>query len=196
MTRARWMDKAGEGWGVAISGMGLVSSLGVGAVTACAAARAGLSRPRELVDQMVFDPVEVEMRSLCAHTVGTTTDGLSRLGRLARLGSLGLADFVESSALTAREWSESALVMALSSGYYLDAAEMLDDEQTPAGDHPPRANEARTCARSCKRSWCRAFARWQVYRLRTRSSWTRGHLVALSAKGMTTLEIVSMTTAP
>jgi 3-oxoacyl-[acyl-carrier-protein] synthase-1 len=77
---------------LAITAVGMVSSLGLDAVTGCAAARAGLVRPTSRTDFMVQagDTDEEVPLQVCA--VPTISDGFTGLGRLLRLGTAALAD--------------------------------------------------------------------------------------------------------
>jgi hypothetical protein len=106
-----------------IAAIGMASSLGADAVTACAAARAGLVRPREITGRFVFDPTTVEMVPFVAHPAAPLTDGFTGTARLAVLGAAGLLDLARGANLAPEAVAELGLVLALPSGYFYDAAE-------------------------------------------------------------------------
>ncbi len=113
-----------------ITAVGMATSLGTDAVTACAAARAGLTRPKELQGRFVFEPASGEMVPSVTHPV-TSAIGFSGIGRLVQLGALGIQDLVRSAGLASEAIANSALFLALPSGYLYDAAdarEALEDQ--------------------------------------------------------------------
>src|SRR5215212_5475194 len=76
---------------IVITALGMESSLG-GVVTACAAARAGLSMARELPDYSITsrDGTEIEIHG---HSVATVS-GFRGLGRLVALGWSALSELL------------------------------------------------------------------------------------------------------
>lgn len=76
---------------LAISAMGAATSLG-GVAGACAAARAGIARPRRIETFLVLDEEELGLEPVTAHPVSFLTEGFGPMARLARLGSLALRD--------------------------------------------------------------------------------------------------------
>lgn len=115
-----------------ITGMGMVSSLGLTVVQSCAAARAGISRSMEL-DYCVEVPAELEMIPVMGHSVGYFTLGFSELGRLVRLGSLALKDLIGGGRIDIRVIENTAIIINLASGYYLEyAAELRNDKDIKA----------------------------------------------------------------
>lgn len=83
--------------------MGLVTSLGQDAMTAAAAARAGIVRPSALAT-LVEDPDTNAPIPVIGHSVGGLADGFEGAARLLRLAELGLADLARSaSAETLRD---------------------------------------------------------------------------------------------
>jgi 3-oxoacyl-[acyl-carrier-protein] synthase-1 len=93
------------------------SALGPDVVSGCAAARAGLSRARELAEMEVLDPVEGAPVPVLVHQV-PGAEGFTGLGRLIRLGVGALDDMVGRAGISARELAESACILNLPSGYY------------------------------------------------------------------------------
>lgn len=81
---------------LAVTGVGLVCSLGRDGATACAAARAGLVRVTDAPDYSVFDPAEDAMAPVPVHAVfGVRLVGQARLLQLARLAWRSLLDTAE-----------------------------------------------------------------------------------------------------
>jgi len=113
-----------------VMGVGLASSLGVDAVAACAAARAGITRVAEgafaVVDREAFEVVPVS-----GHPVGTLTAGFEELGLWVRLGSLALADLLRRAPLDHAQLAETAVVLACPSDYHLLAAAALPPPPEP-----------------------------------------------------------------
>jgi len=79
---------------LAIRRIGLVTSLGEGAVTVCAAARAGLSRSRLLDEFPVWNSQTCELELTSGHPVDRVTRGFEGVGRLLRLGGAALDDLL------------------------------------------------------------------------------------------------------
>jgi uncharacterized protein (TIGR02270 family) len=78
---------------LAITGLGMVSSLGEGAAACCAAARAGVVRPRPLEGPRLWDPEAGGGEPPAGHAA-THADGFSGLGRIASLACAGLQDLL------------------------------------------------------------------------------------------------------
>ncbi|MBZ4415083.1 hypothetical protein [Myxococcus sp. RHSTA-1-4] len=74
-----------------ITGMGAVTSVGRGALAACAAIRARISRPRKLGYFRVLDEESQEEVGLMGHPLKGYTEGFSLVGRWQRL-ALGCAE--------------------------------------------------------------------------------------------------------
>lgn len=85
-----------------VTGLGMVSSLGLDVATSCAAARAGLSRARPW-DRYPAMSVEGEDVGLVCHMVPLITDGFEGAVRMKRLMTLALQDL-----LTRAPWLPSA----------------------------------------------------------------------------------------
>ena len=76
---------------ICVTGIGMVSSLGFDAATACAAARAGLVRSRELDDFPVRSP-DGEVQGVVGHAVPGIADGFEGEARLLRIAGAALSD--------------------------------------------------------------------------------------------------------
>lgn len=79
---------------IAITGRGMVSSLGSDVVSACAAARAGLVRPAPL-DLQMGSPEDGQADHVQGHPAGELTRGFEGFARLLRLAALGLGDLLK-----------------------------------------------------------------------------------------------------
>lgn len=77
---------------IAITGMGMASSLGLDVINACAAARAGLSRARPLSFQ-VTSREDNTQEHVNGHPIASMTEGFEGVGRILRIVQLGMADF-------------------------------------------------------------------------------------------------------
>jgi 3-oxoacyl-(acyl-carrier-protein) synthase len=119
---------------VAITAIGMVSSLGLDAAAACTAARAGLVQPREL-DYEIYDDETHENVKVFGHCVGPYTLGFSELGRWVRLGSLGLRNLLARSGLDPAELARIPIYLNLPGGYYLECAKQRRAEAR-AGSAP------------------------------------------------------------
>ena len=76
---------------LAITGLGLVTSVGHDARTACASIRAGMQRPRELTYYSILDLEEQESKPLTGRPVHGYSDGFTGTGLWLRL-ALGAAE--------------------------------------------------------------------------------------------------------
>ena len=75
-----------------ITGIGMVSSLGLTAQTSCAAARAGISRARELDYFTQWSPVDGSISPVVGHQIPLITDGFEGDARLARILGGAISD--------------------------------------------------------------------------------------------------------
>lgn len=101
---------------LAITGLGMVSSVGHDVVTACASMRCGMSRPRPL-ELSVFDDEALEEVPVAGHPLSGLTDGYVGLGLFARIGGAAVKDLVTYAGLAtcpARFWERTGLFLALS----------------------------------------------------------------------------------
>jgi len=120
--------RGSEGERIAVAGVGMVSSLGVDAVSASAAARAGLSRAAPIEDVIAWDASEAEPVPVSGHTVRQLTAGFSGLGRLVRLG-MAAWDDLDRGAPKQSPRGTTGLYVATTGGYYLAHAHGLDVEE-------------------------------------------------------------------
>lgn len=102
---------------IAVTGVGMVSSIGPDVVTSCAAARAGLIRLSEL-DLEVVDEETLENVPLVGHTVRGLSDGFEGLGRLISLGAVALKDLLTYSGLQPQDRTRKAFFLHLPDDYY------------------------------------------------------------------------------
>jgi 3-oxoacyl-[acyl-carrier-protein] synthase-1 len=122
---------------LAITGFGMATSLGDGE-TACAAARAGMSRAAPL-KFAVADPVAKEPAPVLGHTVGSLTGGFAELGLAVRLASLALGDLLVRTPLEAADLASTAVLINLGSGFYFQAVDQARAAQAKAAGTPPPA---------------------------------------------------------
>jgi hypothetical protein len=108
---------------LAITGAGLVCSLGARVEVACAAARAGLTQTTE-GDFTVRDIEAEQMVPVTVHAVGALTLGFAELGRWVRLGSLALRDLLRDT--PARGLERTAVLVNLPSDYLPRSAQQLE----------------------------------------------------------------------
>ena len=134
-------SSSGLGGRLTILEVGLASSLGTHAIGACAAARAGIVRPSPLPGRIALDPVTEKSEPLIGHPVSFLTRGFSGPGRVARLGGLALGDLLSRAALRPEDMSQTAVVLALGSGYHRNAAELIADAKAFTDELPPDAPE-------------------------------------------------------
>jgi 3-oxoacyl-[acyl-carrier-protein] synthase-1 len=100
----------------AVSSLGLVSNVGRDVRTACAAARAGISRLAPIEGATAFEPDELEAPIIGAPIVGLT-DGFVATGSFVRLAHAALEDLIEYGSLPKDVendfWRRTALVWSL-----------------------------------------------------------------------------------
>lgn len=98
---------------LALTGVGMVTALGYGAVGSCAAIRAGLSRPRELDGFTVADG-EGGSHTVVGHPIEGYAEGFFRAGAWLRLAAGGLEDLSHRAGLpSSREagfWKRTGLI--------------------------------------------------------------------------------------
>jgi 3-oxoacyl-[acyl-carrier-protein] synthase I len=103
---------------LAITGIGMVSPLGLDAPTSCASARAGLVRAAPLDSFKIYNKGAWADVGLVGHALREFAGGFAGLGKLVRLGSGALADLLKSKPLAGEDDSTTALCVALPSGYF------------------------------------------------------------------------------
>jgi len=89
---------------IAVTGVGMVSTLGLDVVTSCAAAHAGLIRRNELEFE-VFDHNSGDSIAIKGCSVPQVTYGFEKMGRLIALGAAAFKDLLNRS--LAKHWSEN-----------------------------------------------------------------------------------------
>lgn len=120
-----------------VSAAGMCSSLGPDVVSSCAAARAGITRPRPQVHFQVLDQEAGETVPLAAHSV-PGAEGFVGLGRLIRLGVAGLRDLQTQAALDPALLDESAFVVNLPTGFYQEMVDGAEKREDGAAAYPSR----------------------------------------------------------
>jgi 3-oxoacyl-(acyl-carrier-protein) synthase len=108
--------------GIAITGLGMVTPIGLNVVSSCAAARAELSRRSELTIEEA-DVDTLESVPLRGHVVQGITNGFDGFARLLRLGDLALEDLLKHSGLKSEHLSKTGLVLNLP-GHFYEAAHL------------------------------------------------------------------------
>lgn len=143
---------------IALSGLGMVSSLGPDAVCGCAAARAGLVRTTPVQEHLAFDPSSGAPEPILAHAVPALTRGFRGFGRLVRLAVPAFAALVQDARLRAAELSDTAVIVVLPSGFHLGVAEALDALAAERDDdvEPLLSDLPREVANEGLRAACRA----------------------------------------
>jgi len=98
---------------IAVTGLGMVGSLGTDSVTCAAAFRAGLSGAKELGGFLVLNQQENTYQSICAHQVPFPTEGFEGLGRLVRLGWGALQDLLAQDDIRKENNKRTGVILAL-----------------------------------------------------------------------------------
>ena len=98
---------------ICITGMGMVSSLGLDVVTCCAAARAGIVRSEELDYFPVRSPDDGAIGSLIGHMTSMLTEGFEDEIRLLRLVQAGLLDLQQQVSQAPWRHSRAAFYLSL-----------------------------------------------------------------------------------
>ncbi|PAP75734.1 hypothetical protein [Rubrivirga marina] len=125
---------------LSVRGVGLACSLGLGAVDACAAAFAGITRPTPMPGVDVFDPEEAEGVDLAVHAAPFVTEGFSGVARMARLAGAALDDLASRADLP--DDGRTGICVALPSGYHLRRLEQAEAAEDPDPPPTPYALEA------------------------------------------------------
>lgn len=113
-----------EAVSLAITGIGMVSPLGLDAETSCAAARAGLSRAAPLDSFKVYSESAWADVGVTGHSVREFAGGFEGFGKFVRLGSGALGDLLRRAGeSTSHDWSRTGFCVALPSGYLQSAQE-------------------------------------------------------------------------
>lgn len=118
---------------VAITGIGLVSALGLDAVIACAAARAGLNRLHAL-DVLQWSAVEAfGGEPVAGHAVPLIADGFVGFAKTLALAHHALADLFARTPLAAADAANTGLVLLVADAFLEDRLHEPDDDE----DSPP-----------------------------------------------------------
>jgi len=123
------MTQSNSGF-IAITGVGMVSSLGKSAATSCAAARGGISHPIELDDAEVWDEGVREPVPVMAHSVDLAM-GFQGLGKLVRIGTLALNDLLSNPGLRGVDFLKTGFFVNLPSTYYWEQARLMGSKGLP-----------------------------------------------------------------
>ncbi len=120
-----------------ITGIGMVTAVGHDAMTACAAIRAGLSRPAELAGSSSYDLAAAKKVPLTGHPVEPITNGFTGVARWLQLLPRAFHDLVRHAELPpARDrgfWSSTAVQLLLPD---LEEVRFAHDERSrPATIH-------------------------------------------------------------
>ncbi|NMO22135.1 hypothetical protein HPC49_36125 [Pyxidicoccus fallax] len=102
---------------IAITGLGLTTSVGLDVVTSCASARAGVTRWTQL-DIEEADLDTLESIPLKGHAVGGFTDGFEGIGRLLRLGDAALEDLIAYAGLRSEHHMRTGFFLCLPGGFH------------------------------------------------------------------------------
>jgi len=100
---------------ICVSGLGLATSLGLDAVTACAAARAGLVRASEIDYYPVVSPEDGSVGALVGHRLPEITKGFEGFARLLRIAQAALGDLQQQ--VPNEPWASTP------TGFYLSLAD-------------------------------------------------------------------------
>ena len=122
------MATQSKGKRLAITGLGMISSIGPDVVTSCASLRAGINRPAE-TRMEVIDEQALEEVPIIGHPVADLTEGYEGIARYVRLGNRALRDLMAYAELhdqTASFWRKTTIVVCLSKARN-DDLEVLDD---------------------------------------------------------------------
>jgi 3-oxoacyl-[acyl-carrier-protein] synthase-1 len=112
---------------LSITGLGMVSSVGLDVVQSCAALRAGITRPRQLVYFSVIDEEHQELVPLTGHPIHGFTDGFAPVGRWIRLARGCVDDLLLLGQVPGRAapefWQRTGLIWV---GPVLDGARFME----------------------------------------------------------------------
>ena len=118
---------------LAITGLGMVTSVGHDVATACASLRAGMSRPADL-GYSVVDEKGMADEQVIGHPLRGITDGFQGVGRYVRIGRMALRDLRAGGQLAttdSRFWDATVVRVGLSRAPYDEIGvleEMLEQD--------------------------------------------------------------------
>ena len=130
---------------LAITAVGLTSSLGLGSEQACAAARAGLVRVSS-IDTLntVINPAFAKetldgVPPFVGHLAPAVGTGHAGLGKLMALGKPALEEVLQKANLSSDDWIRTGLCLCVSDGFY---QARFGTEPEPSGDSETVGHEA------------------------------------------------------
>ncbi|XXY51487.1 hypothetical protein WME91_10125 [Sorangium sp. So ce269] len=153
---------------IVVTGMGMVSSLGLDVVTACAAARAGLVLTEELDYYGVRSPDDGKVSGLLACPVRDLSRGFEGAARLQRLLEGALLDLLRQAPDLAGAASHAGVYLALP-----DPRRAAPGEEAPVAEHGAERADSTSRAALLVRNAAR-LARWPAD-LELREASSAGH---------------------
>ena len=118
---------------LAVTGIGMVSPLGLDVATSCAAARAGLNRAAPLESFKIYSPSAWDHVGVIGHAPREFAGGFDGYGKFVRLGSGALNDLLRTEQFQSDDWSRTALCVVLPS-CYLQTERERDPQVTADGE--------------------------------------------------------------
>ena len=119
--------------GLAIFGLGAATAIGRNAVLSAAAVRAGIVRPRPVVDPEILDAETHEPVAISGHPIRGVTDGFTLFGRWLRMATAAVRDLIDTLPDDERapaKWRRTALLVCAPTMdplvYLADPHETLD----------------------------------------------------------------------
>lgn len=101
--------------GVDVTAVGLLSSVGHDALTACAAIRAGISRPAAIAGTSSYDLIAAKSVELVGHPIEPITNGFSGTARWLQMAPLAFEDLIHNGGLPGPEdepfWTSTAVMV-------------------------------------------------------------------------------------
>ncbi len=120
---------------IAITAIGMATSLGLDADVACGAARAGLAQPQWLDHE--FEDDGGPRLKVSGHVMGLYTKGFTELGRWVRVASLGLQNLVVRAGMKPADLCRVPFYVNVPSGYYEKIALQRRPKPTDPEAPPP-----------------------------------------------------------
>jgi 3-oxoacyl-[acyl-carrier-protein] synthase-1 len=116
---------------LAITGIGMVSTLGIKVNTACAAARAGITRACDHPHAEIYDSESAELFPVTAHALIDLCDGYVGVARLLRMLQPAFEQLPMGN-LSATQGILPGIFIAVASGYHLEHLEEQENEELKA----------------------------------------------------------------
>ena len=117
---------------IAITGLGMISSIGGDVATSCASARAGIERLREISSINYSDDEIWGNQPVIGHLVSSVAQGFTGVGKLMVLASTALQDLINRSKLLKQDGQRTGFYLNLSDYYFQDEfakKEIQDDRE-------------------------------------------------------------------